>query len=75
MLGSAASSLMLIASGAADCYYEANVKIWDVAAGLAILEGAGGRYRLSVRDGAVVVAAAASNAVLSDALFGRVGTS
>jgi myo-inositol-1(or 4)-monophosphatase len=44
MLGSAAISLANVASGAADVYLEQNIMIWDVAAGLAIVEGAGGAY-------------------------------
>ena len=42
MLGSAAVSLVNVAKGAADVYSEQNIMIWDVAAGLAIVEGAGG---------------------------------
>jgi len=42
MLGSAAVSLVNIAKGAADVYSEQNIMVWDVAAGLAIVEGAGG---------------------------------
>ena len=42
MLGSAAISLINIAKGAADVYSEQNIMIWDVAAGLAIVGGAGG---------------------------------
>jgi myo-inositol-1(or 4)-monophosphatase len=44
MLGSAAISLVNVANGAADVYLEQNIMIWDVAAGLAIVEGAGGAY-------------------------------
>jgi myo-inositol-1(or 4)-monophosphatase len=42
MIGSAAASLLLVARGAADAYFERQIMIWDVAAGLAIIEGAGG---------------------------------
>lgn len=42
MLGSAALSLAFVASGKVDAYYEKNIKIWDVAAGLAIVKAAGG---------------------------------
>jgi myo-inositol-1(or 4)-monophosphatase len=42
MLGSAALSLACVASGKVDAYYEKNIKIWDVAAGLAIVKAAGG---------------------------------
>ena len=47
MLGAASISLLHVAKGSADCYSEQDVMIWDVAAGLAILAGAGGAYRLS----------------------------
>lgn len=45
MLGTAAVSLTRVASGAADAYVETAIMTWDVAAGLAIVLGAGGRYR------------------------------
>jgi myo-inositol-1(or 4)-monophosphatase len=65
MLGSAASSLGLIARGAADCYYETNIKIWDVAAGIALVEGAGGVVRWSLGDGTTDVTVLASNVALA----------
>ena len=43
MLGSAAASLVHVATGATDAYAEKNIMLWDVAAGLAIVEGAGGK--------------------------------
>ena len=43
MIGSAAVSLVLVASGAADLYTEESVMPWDVAAGMAIVAGASGR--------------------------------
>jgi myo-inositol-1(or 4)-monophosphatase len=42
MFGSAAISLLNVAKGSADAYMEKNIMVWDVAAGLAIVEGAGG---------------------------------
>ena len=42
MLGSASISLVYVASGVADAYCEDGIMIWDVAAGLAIVQGAGG---------------------------------
>jgi myo-inositol-1(or 4)-monophosphatase len=47
MVGSAAAALLLVSRGAADAYNEKNIMLWDIAAGLAILAGAGGKYRLS----------------------------
>jgi myo-inositol-1(or 4)-monophosphatase len=48
MIGSAAASLMLVARGAADAYFERQIMIWDVAAGLAVIEGAGGTISLQM---------------------------
>lgn len=50
MLGAAAVSLLQVARGAADAYAERAVMWWDVAAGLAILEGAGGAYEIRPRE-------------------------
>jgi len=47
MLGSAAIASAYIASGKADVYKEKNSYIWDVAAGAAIVEAAGGRVSIS----------------------------
>ncbi|CAN1498633.1 SuhB Archaeal fructose-1,6-bisphosphatase and related enzymes of inositol monophosphatase family [Burkholderiaceae bacterium] len=46
MLGSAARSLAYLAMGSVDAYSENNIMLWDVAAGLAILEGAGGSFQI-----------------------------
>jgi len=55
MLGAASLSLLHVARGAADAYAEQDIMLWDVAAGLALVEGAGGhisttpgRYRYSL---------------------------
>lgn len=42
LLGSAALSLAYVAAGRADAYFEKDIKIWDVAAGLALVKAAGG---------------------------------
>lgn len=47
MLGAASLSLLQVAKGTADAYVEHDIMIWDVAAGLALVEGAGGRVRVS----------------------------
>jgi myo-inositol-1(or 4)-monophosphatase len=49
MFGTAALSLAFVAAGRADAYYERDIKIWDVAAGLALVRAAGGD--LHVRPG------------------------
>lgn len=41
--GSAAIDLSLVAEGKLDLYWELNIKPWDIAAGILILEEAGGR--------------------------------
>jgi myo-inositol-1(or 4)-monophosphatase len=75
MLGSAAVSLLHVARGTADAYSEQNIMLWDVAAGLAIVEGAGGRsvVKNAGRDWCCEVFA--SNAALlssiSDRALGR----
>ena len=47
MIGSAAIALAMVAEGQADCYKEYSVKLWDVAAGLALVESAGGNIQLA----------------------------
>lgn len=47
MIGSAAMASVYVASGRADRYAEAGTRLWDVAAGLAIVAAAGGRVFLS----------------------------
>lgn len=46
MIGSAAISIINVARGVAEAYFEKNIMIWDVAAGIAIAEGAGASYLL-----------------------------
>lgn len=43
MLGAASLSLLHVARGAAEAYAEQEIMLWDVAAGLALVEGAGGK--------------------------------
>jgi myo-inositol-1(or 4)-monophosphatase len=46
-LGSAALMLAYVACGRTDAYAEDGIAIWDVAAGLAIVRAAGGRFSMS----------------------------
>ena len=46
LLGSAALSLAYVACGRGDVYIEQKIRIWDVAAGLAILNAAGGAFQM-----------------------------
>jgi myo-inositol-1(or 4)-monophosphatase len=50
MLGSAALSLAYVACGRADAYDERDIQVWDVAAGLALVQAAGGRVRVRPSD-------------------------
>jgi len=57
MFGSAALSLAYVASGRVDAYWEESIMPWDIAAGHAIVEAAGGAIRTSQakNDGSVDV--------------------
>lgn len=59
LLGSAALSLAYVACGRTDFYYENNIKIWDVAAGLCLVKAAGGlvRYKQTGRENTLIVKA------------------
>lgn len=50
MLGSAASSLLMVAQGKVDAYFESEIMFWDIAAGMALVDGAGGKLGLVFRD-------------------------
>lgn len=65
MLGSAAVSLLHVADGSADAYLERNIMLWDVAAGLAIVEGAGGRVDFAAGTGKYSLDVYAHNGILS----------
>lgn len=47
MLGSAAISLIAVSKGSSEIYTEKKIMLWDIAAGLAIIEGAGGIYHIN----------------------------
>lgn len=67
LLGSAALSLCYVACGRADSYQEDNIKIWDVAAGLAITKAAGGTIEIGLyrKDNTITVKAASNDSMLS----------
>lgn len=48
MLGAASISILQVAKGNAEAYFESDIMIWDIAAALAILIGAGGKFKMSV---------------------------
>jgi fructose-1,6-bisphosphatase/inositol monophosphatase family enzyme len=62
LLGSAALSLAYVACARADFYREEDIRLWDVAAGLAIVNAAGGRCRF--KKDKDLLSIAASNAYL-----------
>ena len=67
--GSAALDLCSVAAGRADCYFEYDLKVWDVAAGAVILREAGGSFAdLSGKEPmpAMRMDVAASNGILQD---------
>lgn len=49
MMGSAALDMANIAAGRLDGYVEHNISLWDVAAGIVLIESAGGRVHLRAR--------------------------
>lgn len=61
MLGCASISLINVAMGASEVYFENQIMIWDVAAGLAIIEGAGGAISFDQGHGQHSLNVVASN--------------
>ncbi len=51
LFGSAALSLAWLAAGRLDAYAEDDIWFWDVAAGLALVAAAGGRFRRTAGAG------------------------
>ena len=51
MFGSAAYSLCAVATGVADVYMERSIMFWDVAAAIAVAEGAGARLITPIKGG------------------------
>lgn len=73
MIGSAAYSLVCVASGQFDLYAEQDIMRWDVAAGLALVQAAGGAYKIQPgrKDHSLNVVAGGSELVkkVSDDFF------
>ncbi|KXZ47648.1 hypothetical protein GPECTOR_34g807 [Gonium pectorale] len=70
MSGAAAANLCHLAMGSIDAYWQYNLKPWDVAAGLLILEEAGGR--VSTGDGLAYNVFDRSLLATNDALYEKV---
>jgi myo-inositol-1(or 4)-monophosphatase len=64
MIGSAALSLAYVSAGRGDAYQEDGIFLWDVAAGLAVVQGAGGAIRHSNFDHEFRATVTASNNLL-----------
>ena len=73
-LGSASIDLAYVACGRFGGFYEVNLKPWDVAAGILLVEEAGGRVSNhkgeAYRFGDIIVA---SNGLIHDALIEHMG--
>jgi len=61
MLGAASYSLFQVAKGNAEVYMEQDIMLWDVAAGLALVEGAGGNVLVSSGNTANSICVYATN--------------
>jgi myo-inositol-1(or 4)-monophosphatase len=66
LLGSAALSLAYVSSGRVDVYQENDIKIWDVAAGIALVRAAGGMTKLTPSKVKEIVTLQAYNSNLKD---------
>lgn len=64
LFGSAALSLAYVACGRADFYKEHDIKIWDIAAGFALIKAAGGEFKLLPSKEKNTFTVSASNKVL-----------
>lgn len=71
MIGSAAISLVKVASGIGDLYSETSIMPWDVAAGVALVEGAGGLALPSLPSRSAPINITAGNAELVRLLSNR----
>ena len=70
MLGSASQSLLQVAQGSAEAYFENCIMIWDVAAGIAIVEGSGGEFKIDInKNYNSPIKVTASNGLIADNLL------
>jgi myo-inositol-1(or 4)-monophosphatase len=70
MIGSAALSLAYVAAGRFDAYRESAIMMWDVAAGWALVEAAGGVISANFSDLSRPIDVTACNPALSNAMAG-----
>ena len=66
MIGSAALSMAHVANGALDAYFEEDIWLWDVAAGLALVSAAGGNFSISEIKATWQLDVFAYNGILKD---------
>lgn len=66
LIGSAALSTAYVACGRFDAYMEKDIMFWDIAAGIAITDAAGGNYILHKTKSEFKYNAVVSNSILSD---------
>jgi myo-inositol-1(or 4)-monophosphatase len=66
LFGSAALSLAYVAAGRVDAYCERDIRLWDVAAGLAIVRGAGGHVAQHMSGTSHALTGYAGNSSLDD---------
>jgi myo-inositol-1(or 4)-monophosphatase len=71
IMGSAALSLVYVASGRLDAYVEYGLRLWDIAAGGLIVECAGGRFRSKELSGDYTFEMVADNGKLPRDAFRR----
>lgn len=69
LLGSAALSIVYVASGKVDAYYERNIMLWDVAGSIPILLGAGGKIKMKKVPGRYLYDVFAWNGYLKEGLI------
>lgn len=71
IIGSAALSLAYVACGRSDVYLENDIKIWDIAAGLALVKAAGGIIQFSASGDETILRVRACNQELFEDLGKR----
>jgi len=64
MFGSPTYSLARVADGGTYAYFEEAIKFWDFAAGIALVEGAGGAERIKFHGSGIRCAVFAGNGKL-----------
>lgn len=64
LLGAAALSLAWVSAGRVDAYFEEDIRIWDVAAGVALVKAAGGTFHIEKGSGVNFVVCVATNNII-----------